>query len=386
MPAPLQPTVANLLAEASRRLQRGDHQGALALIGSAETLSPAHPEVLMARAVTLRMSGDLAHSLAVIELALANDPYHFFALISKAATIEAMSGAKAAVEIYRNVLKIAPPDSQLPSALQVQMRHAREVVVQDNIGIAEFLSTRLGSMAAGAPMRFQESIDIMLGRAKPFVQQPLYFLYPQLPAIPFYPREMFPWLQILEAATDVIREELVSALAAVEGQFRPYIQYPPGAPVNQWAELNHSKRWSTFFLWKDGVRDDEACAICPRTSALLEDLPLARQQAFGPTVTFSRLDPRTTIPAHTGSSNVRLIAHLPLILPGEARFRVGNETRPWKMGEGWVFDDTIEHEAWNDADQARVILIFDVWNPFLSEQERDLITQVMLARRDYYGS
>src|SRR5262249_3464711 len=158
-----------------------------------------------------------------------------------------------------------------------------------------------------------------------------------------------------------------------------------GAPVNQWAELNHSDRWSTLFLWKDGERHDDACAVCPQTAALLDELPLAHQDTFGPTVMFSRLNARTAIPAHTGSTNLRLSTDLPLILPGPARFRGGNEMRPWKMGEGWVFDDTIEHEAWNDADEARVILILDVWNPFLSEAERDLVTQLMLARRDYYG-
>ncbi len=63
---------------------------------------------------------------------------------------------------------------------------------------------------------------------------------------------------------------------------------------------------------------------------------------------------------------------------------MGNETRPWKMGETWVFDDTIEHEAWNDADEDRVILIFDIWNPFLSESERALITVLMAAKNEYY--
>jgi aspartyl/asparaginyl beta-hydroxylase (cupin superfamily) len=56
------------------------------------------------------------------------------------------------------------------------------------------------------------------------------------------------------------------------------------------------------------------------------------------------------------------------------------------MGEAWAFDDTIEHEAWNDADQLRVILIFDVWNPLLTEAERDLVTAMMLAKRDFYAS
>ena len=79
----------------------------------------------------------------------------------------------------------------------------------------------------------------------------------------------------------------------------------------------------------------------------------------------------------------RLLTHLPLVLPGPARFRVGNTVRNWKMGQAWVFDDTIEHEAWNDADDMRVILIFDVWNPYLTEQEKLLITAMMKAQRAF---
>jgi aspartyl/asparaginyl beta-hydroxylase (cupin superfamily) len=165
--------------------------------------------------------------------------------------------------------------------------------------------------------------------------------------------------------------------------FAPYIAYPAGAPVNQWGELNHSRRWSTFFLWKDGARQDAACALCPETAALLERLPMARQPGFAPTAMFSALEPRTRIPRHTGSSNVRLIVHLPLVLPGPAGFRVGNETREWEVGRAWVFDDTIEHEAWNDADETRVILIFDIWNPLLSEAERELITAMMAAKNAF---
>ena len=113
---------------------------------------------------------------------------------------------------------------------------------------------------------------------------------------------------------------------------------------------------------------------------------MAMQDGYAPTVTFSALKPRTRIPPHTGSSNVRLLTHLPLILPGPARFRVGNTTRDWEMGQAWVFDDTIEHEAWNDADQMRVILIFDVWNPFLTEAEKALITAMLNAQREYLAA
>ena len=104
---------------------------------------------------------------------------------------------------------------------------------------------------------------------------------------------------------------------------------------------------------------------------------MAEQPGFAPTAMFSALEANTHIPAHTGSTNVRLLCHLPLVLPGPARFRVGNEVREWKLGQAWIFDDTIEHEAWNDADQLRVILIFDVWNPYLEPGERERVNALM---------
>jgi aspartyl/asparaginyl beta-hydroxylase (cupin superfamily) len=104
------------------------------------------------------------------------------------------------------------------------------------------------------------------------------------------------------------------------------------------------------------------------------------QPGFGPTAIFSVLAPHTTIPPHTGSVNTRLLCHLPLILPGDCRFRVGNEVREWRMGGAWVFDDTMEHEAWNDSDRTRVIMIFDIWNPYLSAAERELVSAMMSAK------
>ena len=137
-------------------------------------------------------------------------------------------------------------------------------------------------------------------------------------------------------------------------------------------------------MWRDGVEQTQATALCPQTTAVLRRLPLADQTGYAPTALFSALAPHTHIPPHTGSTNSRLLVHLPLVLPGPARFRVGNEERIWRMGKAWVFDDTIEHEAWNDADETRFILIFDIWNPLLSLAERELITAMVRAHADYY--
>jgi aspartyl/asparaginyl beta-hydroxylase (cupin superfamily) len=77
--------------------------------------------------------------------------------------------------------------------------------------------------------------------------------------------------------------------------------------------------------------------------------------------------------------------HLPLIVPPQCGFRVGSETRAWVPGRAWVFDDSIEHEAWNGSDTPRAILIFDIWNPFLSAAERAIVRAAMEAVGSYYG-
>jgi aspartyl/asparaginyl beta-hydroxylase (cupin superfamily) len=119
--------------------------------------------------------------------------------------------------------------------------------------------------------------------------------------------------------------------------------------------------------------------------AALSKVPMLEIPRFGPTVLFSVLAPHTTIPAHSSVTNARLVVHLPLIVPDGCRFRVGNETRPWREGKAWVFDDTIDHEAWNDSDDYRVILMIDIWNPFLSTAERELISELLNGIRDHYS-
>ena len=83
-------------------------------------------------------------------------------------------------------------------------------------------------------------------------------------------------------------------------------------------------------------------------------------------------------------TNTRLVVHLPLIVPPNCSFRVGNETRPWEYGKAFVFDDSIEHEARNDSDDLRAVLIFDVWNPNLPPVERELVAALVNGVRDYY--
>jgi aspartyl/asparaginyl beta-hydroxylase (cupin superfamily) len=284
-------------------------------------------------------------------------------------------------------LKIAP-STDVPAPLEAALDHARRLVEEDSRALAAYLRDSVdpvrSSHAGESLQRFDECLDIYAGTKRVYEARPVQMQVPRLPAIPFFDRDQFPWLPQLESASPMIRAELMALLEQGMPGFAPYIAYPPGTPVNQFADLNHSRLWSSLWLWRDGVRQEEAIARCPQTAALLATLPLADQPGFAPTVVFSALAPRTRIPPHSGSTNARLLVHLPLVLPGPAGFRVGNETRQWRMGEAWVFDDTIEHEAWNDGDETRVILIFDIWNPLLSVVERELISAMMLARNSWY--
>jgi len=368
-------------------MQAQDMDRATQLLAEAEAADPRDPQTPMNRAVLLRARGDLAGAIAALDAALAIDPYQAIALLSKGALVEQAGHPRAAAKIFRNALKIAPPDATLPPQLRGMIAHARAAVARDTDAKNRFLRERTASLRSAHPgadlSRFDECLDIASGAKKAYVQEPLFLTFPKLAPITFHDRAHFPWMPALEAQTDVIGDELTAQLKIYWDRFHPYIQYPAGAPVNQWEALNHSPDWTSLHLWRDGTKNAENCALFPRTTAILEGLPMADQPGYAPTAMFSVLQPRTTIPPHSGSANTRLIAHLPLIVPEGCRFRVGNDVRPWIMGESFVFDDTIEHEAWNDSDSLRAVLIFDVWNPFLSAAERALVSAMGSALNDY---
>lgn len=376
-----------LFARGRQRIEQGDPVGALELLRRAETGDSRHAETPFYAALAHRMLGDFPQAIAAIDRALAIDAYFFMALLSKGALQEKMGQQKTAARTYKNAIKIAPPPERMPPAQRAAFDHAKAAVAAHSQALAQYLREATAELRqihrAERLGRFDESLDILAGLKPRQVHDPILFYFPQLPAIPFYDRDLFPWLPKLEAATDTIRAELEVALREDWDRFAPYIQMPPEAPVNQWAELNHSPLWSTLSLWRDGVKQQDVCARCPKTAALLDELPLAHQDGYSPTAVFSVLSPGTRIPPHTGSTNIRLLTHLPLILPPDCGFRVGNETRPWRMGEAWVFDDSIDHEAWNNSKETRVIMIFDVWNPLLSDTERTLVTEMLLALNEF---
>jgi aspartyl/asparaginyl beta-hydroxylase (cupin superfamily) len=218
-----------------------------------------------------------------------------------------------------------------------------------------------------------------LRRTKPYHCLPTHYHFPWLPEREFHPRRLFPWLADLEAATADITAEFELVMRAERAELVPYVQYEDHLPMDQWKPLNRNLDWTAIHLLQQGKRVEANAAHCPKTMAVLARLPQPKVPGASPNAMFSLLAPRTPIPPHVGMSNTRLVCHLPLIVPDGCWFRVGAETRSWKAGEAFVFDDTIEHEALNPSDQLRVVLIFDVWAPDLSEVEREAVAALIAS-------
>jgi aspartate beta-hydroxylase len=370
--------------------QRGDIKGAIELLSLAAQAAPLDPTVQLSLSVAWRESGNGDGEWACIMAALTANPYFLAALLAKADFLERMGRTKIAAEAYANALKVAPPPERWPDALRTQLHHAQDVYSRYTQAFSAYLDRELAlpraALDAASASRWTEAAAIMTGQSQPYPSQSNQLAVPRLAAIPFYDRSHFAWAQALEAQTSAIHDELVAALAHERDAFVPYIGYLPGDPVNQWGELNHSDRWSTYPLWRNGVANTDNLARCPRTAQALVDAELVEIDGICPNAMFSALAPHTHIPPHHGETNARLVVHLPLIVPDGCLYRVGFEQRQWRVGEVLIFDDTIEHEARNDSDALRVVLIFDVWNPLLTPDERDMVCAMMAAKNAFQPS
>ena len=171
---------------------------------------------------------------------------------------------------------------------------------------------------------------------------------------PLHAPEQFPWARTLEAHWRVIRDEL-------DGILRYREAIPSFQDISkEAATISRDDDWKTFFLYGYGQKEEGNCARCPRTTALIEQVP-GMTTAF-----FSILAPGKHIPAHRGPYKGVLRYHLGLKVPtpaAQCRLRVADRFAHWEEGESLIFDDTYEHEVWNETAGERAILFMDVMRP-----------------------
>jgi len=325
-------------------------------------------------------------TLAAVDRALVLEPGNLRALLFKGDHLSQLQQTRKALVFYQAALKVAAQRQDLPDDIRTGL-HRAETSCQRFAGEYESYLLQALSQQGYQPgkshPRFQQALDIAFGKQQVYYQQPTRFYYPELPQLQFYPATMFPWLQELEQATADIRTEL-QAIMQNPDNFGPYLVSDPDTPqFNDTTNVDNND-WGAFFFYEEGRLVEKNAQRCPATMHALSQVPLPHVPGSTPHALFSKLAGNTRIPPHCGLLNTRLICHLPLIVPENCgALRCGNQLQHWVEGSAYLFDDSIEHEAWNDSNEDRVVLLFDVWRPELSEEERDLIGAMLQAVQSY---
>lgn len=192
--------------------------------------------------------------------------------------------------------------------------------------------------------------------AEKFQRSDLLYI-PGLDVRPFHDRARFPWAAAFEAATDEVRGEW-------ERLERD------GVPDDETFE-DHGDAWRGWLLYQHGRWQEPVASRSPRTVDLIRSTPYTVGEFL-----FSEVGPGGEIPWHSGGCNAVLTAHLPLIVPDGCRIGVGVARRSWRVGEVLVFDDSFIHAVWNDSDQRRIVLVWEVWHPDLVGVEREAVHYV----------
>jgi aspartyl/asparaginyl beta-hydroxylase (cupin superfamily) len=288
---------------------------------------------------------------------------------------------RAASSFYATATRLARQIGSLPPDLAEEVARAERASHALATRFRTQLETQLaqsGIEVAHQSDRFRESLELMFGEKEIYYQKPSAYYFPRLPQIQFYDRSEFAWAGAIEGAVGEMRAELEAALRD-QAAFKPYLESRRDRPTFDFHGLLDNPDWSTLYLWENGGPVEKNVARFPKTFAALDAAPLAHITIRAPSILFSLLRSGARIAPHHGMINTRLICHLPLIVPSGCGFRVGNEIREWEEGKLLIFDDTIEHEAWNDSGQDRIILIFDIWRPELTMAERSAIASIFTA-------
>ena len=321
---------------------------------------------------------------SALDALLGSSPFDVRALVLKADWRMRHSDPRAAVAFYQAALRAAGKSDRLDPSLVPFVEHAQRAVQKVTGGFETYLDAALdarGWTVPRRPERFQHSVDILTGRrsAQIQLQRPGAYFYPDLPQRRYYERSEFAWAAEVEATAPAMRAELDAWTERGGEGFRPYMLSDTTRPRHDVHGLVDNPDWSTLYLWENGAPLGKHVAHFPHTYETIMGLDLPRITTRAPSILLSRLSAGAHIPPHAGVMNARLICHLPLIVPPGCGFRVGGEVREWREGELLVFDDSVEHEAWNHGDRDRVILIFDIWRPELSLEERAAVTALFEA-------
>jgi len=374
----------NLIALSA--LRRRDLSRAMELL---EHAVQAHPEDFHSRFHLGRAydeAGNLDRALPQYETALKMRPQNYTARLYCAYTLERRGARDQALPQYVRALGDAQREGRWLDPLSTPA-NVKPLVEQAVLLVRETKRTIAGEVMAQLRARFGASELARVERALRVYlreeqaqspdprQQPTFFYFPDLPPTAYLDRKLFAWIEAFEDATDAVRAELQKLLPSSAGRERVFLS-DEVERVNL-RGTNVAPSWNGYYFYRHGERREDNCAACPATAAAIDAIPLSRVPRHGPEVLYSVFTSGTHLLPHRGVTNTRLVGHLPLLIPRDCALKVGGELHVWREGRVVIFDDTYEHEAWNRSNEIRVVMIFDIWNPYLTEVERQAVAEVL---------
>jgi len=373
-------------------LRSGQVMRALQLLEHAAQVDPAHAVTQNHLGTAREAAGNLAGARSAYEHAVRQRPQLHLARLHLASVLERLGDPQRAAWQYARALKEAQQEGRwldaasTPPGLRPLVERAVNNVrfTRRNL-LCSLIEPLVQQFGRDSLSRVEHCLRIYLKEAQPVYpdprQQPTFLFFPDLPPSPYLDLSLFPWIEELQTRTAEIRTELQALLPSSQGRERVFTT--DELEQENLRGLDVPPSWNGYYFYRHGERREENCARCPHTIAALDALPLARVRDHAPEVLFSVFTPGTQLAPHRGVTNTRLVGHLPLIVPENCALSVGGEIHHWQEGRIVVFDDTYEHEAWNRSSRTRVVLIFDLWHPMLSEVEREAVAALVEGIGDY---
>ncbi len=418
--------MTSLAAQAQDLLRQGRISEAESAFARVLETSPGHVEALNVLALSAMRRGQPRHALELLQRAVQSDSQDAVSRHHLGRALDAAGDAAAALAAHESAVRLRPdfsvgrlywadsleraqridqaviqyvraledaqkagrwltPDST-PPALRPLIEHAVVMVRQHrNLAFSRLFEPLVDRFGGDSLTRIAHALRIYFNQEAAVSsdprQRPTFLFLPGLPATPYFDRTLFPWIRDFEHETANIQAELRKVLPHPEGSERVFTS--EALEQENLRGSGAAPSWTGYYFYRHGERRDDNCAACPDTARALEPLPLSRVRGHGPEVLYSVFTPGTHLLPHRGVTNTRVVGHLPLIIPEDCALNVGGELHPWVEGRTVVFDDTYEHEAWNRSTSTRVVLIFDLWNPYLTEVERVALADLIAAIGDF---
>jgi aspartate beta-hydroxylase len=373
-------------------LRSGHTKRALELLERAVGAAPEDPMTRHHLGRAYEVAPDAGKAAEAHAAAVRLEPAFFIARLHLGDCLERLGRREDALVQYKRALDDAQGQGRwlnqetTPPALRPLVTQAVVAVRNGRRQLFQALLAPLRERYGRESMdRVERCLRIYLNEEPPVYpdprQRPSFLLFPGLPTSAYIERAALPWVDPLEAQTPAILAELQQLLPSAAGRERVFGSDALEAENLRGLEVAPS--WNGYYFYRHGERRDDNCRSCPDTSRALDALPLARVREHGPEVLFSVFTTGTHLLPHRGVTNTRVVGHLPLLVPEDSALSVGGEIHVWRPGEVVVFDDTYEHEAWNRSPRTRVVMIFDTWNPYLTDAERAAVTDLVTAIGDF---